>query len=214
MIKTERLSASIGGSVILREVTVEAPPAVATALVGPNGAGKTTTLKAIMGLIRHGGRVYLAGRDVSSLPAHARAALGLGYSPEDRRLFPSLTVEENLKVAASALGLPQERLEIVYSLLPQIKPLLNRKAAALSGGQQKLVALARALLVGIKAVLLDEVFEGMSPKMRDDMAIVIREYVKTTGAAVLVAESNPDYVKFATYIYKIHRGVATPLEKT
>jgi len=184
MIKTERLSASIGGSVILREVTVEAPPAVATALVGPNGAGKTTTLKAIMGLIRHGGRVYLAGRDVSSLPAHARAALGLGYSPEDRRLFPSLTVEENLKVAASALGLPQERLEIVYSLLPQIKPLLNRKAAALSGGQQKLVALARALLVGIKAVLLDEVFEGMSPKMRDDMAIVIREYVKTTGAAV------------------------------
>jgi ABC-type branched-chain amino acid transport systems, ATPase component len=214
MIKTERLSASIGGSVILREVTVEAPPAVATALVGPNGAGKTTTLKAIMGLIRHGGRVYLAGRDVSSLPAHARAALGLGYSPEDRRLFPSLTVEENLKVAASALGLPQERLEIVYSLLPQIKPLLNRKAAALSGGQQKLVALARALLVGIKAVLLDEVFEGMSPKMRDDMAIVIREYVKTTGAAVLVAESNPDYVKFATYIYEIHRGVATPLEKT
>jgi len=214
MIKTERLSVSIGGSVILRDVSIEAPPAAATALVGPNGAGKTTTLKAIMGLIRHGGRVYIAGQEATHIPAHGRAALGVGYSPEDRRLFPSLTVEENLKVAAYALGLPQDRLELVYSLLPQIKPLLGRKAAALSGGQQKLVALARALLIGRKAALLDEVFEGMSPKMRDDIALVIREYINTTGAAVLVAESNPEYVKFATYVYKIHRGVAAPLEKT
>jgi len=214
MIKTERLSVSIGGSVILRDVSIEAPPAAATALVGPNGAGKTTTLKAIMGLICHGGRVYIAGQEATHIPAHGRAALGVGYSPEDRRLFPSLTVEENLKVAAYALGLPQDRLELVYSLLPQIKPLLGRKAAALSGGQQKLVALARALLIGRKAALLDEVFEGMSPKMRDDIALVIQEYINTTGAAVLVAESNPEYVKFATYVYKIHRGVAAPLEKT
>lgn len=110
--------------------------------------------------------------------------------------------------------MPQDRLELVYGLIPQIKPLLGRKAAALSGGQQKLVALARALLIGRKAVLLDEVFEGMSPKMRDDTALVIREYINTTGAAVLVAESNPEYVKFATYVYRIHRGVAAPLEKT
>ena len=101
----------------------------------------------------------------------------------------------------------------MYSLLPQIKPLLSRKAVALSGGQQKLVALARALLIGRKAVLLDEVFEGLSPKMRDDIALVIREYINTTGAAVLVAESNPEYVKFATYVYRIHRGVVTPLKK-
>jgi branched-chain amino acid transport system ATP-binding protein len=119
VIKTERLSVSVGGSAVLRDVTMEAPPAAATALVGPKGARKTTTLKAIMGLIRHGGRVYIAGQEATHIHAHGRVALGVGYRPEDRRLFPSLTVEENLKVAVYALGLPQDRLELVHGLIPR-----------------------------------------------------------------------------------------------
>ncbi|MFP3193420.1 MAG: ATP-binding cassette domain-containing protein [Thermoproteus sp.] len=212
MIKTERLSVSLAGSQVVRDVTLEVPAKSAAALVGPNGAGKTTTLRAIMGLLKHGGRVQVGGVDATAMGPRERAMLGLGYSPEDRRLFPSLTVAENLELAVSALGLPRDRLELVYGLMPILKELARRRAGELSGGQQKLVALARAMAVGTKAALLDEVFEGLSPKMRDDVSLIVREFIETAGAAVLMAESNPDYVKFAHVIYKIQRGVASPLK--
>jgi branched-chain amino acid transport system ATP-binding protein len=135
-----------------------------------------------------------------------RAKAGAGHSPEDRRLFPRLTVRENLTLPVTSLGLSAERLELVLSLMPVLRGLMDRNAASLSGGQQKLVALARALIVGTKVVLLDEIFEGLSPKMRDGVALIIREYVRTTGASTLLAESNESYVKWADATVYIDRG--------
>lgn len=209
MIKAHDLRVVLGGSEILRGVSIEVPRGTAVALVGPNGAGKTTTLRSIMGLVKYKGRVELDGRPIDGLKPHERAALGLGLSPEDRRLFPNLTVRENILLPLRALKLREDRLELVLSLMPVLRELLEKRAGLLSGGQQKMVALARAMVVGTSAVLLDEVFEGLSPKMRDDLAGVIKEFISTTGAAALIAESNPSYVRFAQAIKRIERGRIT-----
>ncbi len=206
MIEALGLRVSLRGSTILRGVTLKVGKGQIAALVGPNGAGKTTTLKSIMGLVEYEGTVKLDGVILDGLRPHERAKRGLGYSPEDRRLFPRLTVLENLILPAVALGLKEDRVELAFSLMPVLKELRNKRADVLSGGQQKLVALARAFVVGTSAVLLDEIFEGLSPKMRDDVAGIVREFVRTTNAAVLLAESNGEYVKWADSIFRINRG--------
>ncbi|AFA39117.1 ABC-type branched-chain amino acid transport systems, ATPase component [Pyrobaculum oguniense TE7] len=177
MIEVKDLTVRIGGSTIIRGISFKVPDGSVFALVGPNGAGKTTTLKAVMGLLRHGGSVLLDGEDLSALGPSERAARGIGYAPEDRRPFPSPTVEENSNLPVASLGISRKRVEEVLELIPAPKGLLKRPAYALSGGQQKLVALARALVVGRRAILLDELFEGLSPKMRDDLSIVIKQVV-------------------------------------
>ncbi|MFC7543024.1 ABC transporter ATP-binding protein [Siccirubricoccus deserti] len=167
MLELHDLSVDIAGVPVLRRVHLNVPPGGRVALIGRNGAGKTTTLRALMGLLPvREGRITIDGRDATALPAHHRPRLGIGYAPEERRLFGSFSVRENMLLPAQVLKLPAaeiaRRLDAVFTLLPELQDLAPRRAAGLSGGQGKMVALGRALMVGTRAVLLDEPFQGLA----------------------------------------------------
>jgi len=186
------LSVSIAAMRILRDVSLEVPSGSMIGLIGRNGAGKTTLMKALMGLLKaSGGTVRFESRELLSVPTHARARLGIGYMPEDRRLIPDLTVEENILVPAWATSEPaaNERLEKVYRLIPEVREFAPRKGLQLSGGQQKLAALARALMCGTRLLLLDEPFEGVAPALAQRLAEVIAG-LKRQGLSVLLTESD------------------------
>ena len=192
MLKVENLSVSIAAMRILRDVSLEVPSGSMIGLIGRNGAGKTTLMKALMGLLKaSGGAVRFESRELLSVPTHARARLGIGYMPEDRRLIPDLTVEENILVPAWATSEPaaNERLEKVYRLIPEVREFAPRKGLQLSGGQQKLAALARALMCGTRLLLLDEPFEGVAPALAQRLAEVIAG-LKRQGLSVLLTESD------------------------
>lgn len=208
MLSVDGLCVAIKGFTVLRNVSLDVPPGGLVGLVGRNGAGKTTTLKSIMGILRVGsGRIRLDGVDLLEVPGHRRAALGIGYVPEDRRLIGQLTVRDNLLLPAWATRLPrpQERLQSVLRLMPDASALADRRASQLSGGQQKMVALARALMTGTKLLLLDEPFEGLSPALGEKLAETIRR-VRQEGRSVLIAESDLNRIRFADTVYTIERG--------
>jgi len=194
---------------ILRGVSLEVPEGSVVGLVGRNGAGKTTTVRAVMGLIPVArGGLHYDGLDLRDVPAHRRAALGIGYMPEDRRLIPHLTVQENLLLPAWVNGFTdaQARLEAVYGWMPVLQAMAHRSAGQLSGGQQKLVALGRALVAANRLLLLDEPFEGLAPALADQIARTLREAVRQ-GRAALVAESEHHRVEaLADRVYEIERG--------
>lgn len=161
-------------------------------LVGRNGAGKTSVMRTIMGhLTPTSGRVVFGGTDLAGVPRHRRAALGIGYMPEDRGLVPELTVEENILVPlwVSKTLDARERLDFVWQVLPELREMRERKALLLSGGQQKLVALARALVVGTRLLLLDEPFEGVAPALSQRLAEVIAG-LRGSQLAVLISQSD------------------------
>lgn len=202
-----RLEVKLATFVILRGINLEVPHGRIVGLVGRNGAGKTTTLRSIVGLVPIvAGSICLNGQDLTKRPPHERARVGIGYLPEDRRLIGSLTVEENLLLPLWAAGQRNaaERLTLVYDLMPEVKRLADRRAAALSGGQQKMVALARAVMAGTKLLLLDEPFEGLSPLLSRHLAEVIRNL---RDVAVLVTESDINRMRLLTdQICTIERG--------
>src|SRR5688572_20327042 len=163
-----------------------------TGLIGRNGAGKTTLMKTIMGLLKAGkGSVSFENRNLLAIPTHERARLGIGYMPEDRRLIPDLTVEENILVPAWALGLAdaRERLDKIYGYIPELRDFAPRKGLQLSGGQQKMAALGRALMCGRRFLLLDEPFEGVAPALAHRLVEVIAA-LKKEGLTVMVSESD------------------------
>jgi branched-chain amino acid transport system ATP-binding protein len=209
------LSVAIAGAPILTDVALTVAQGASVGLIGRNGAGKTTLMRAVMGLLPAlGGQVTLAGADLLKLPPQARAGLGIGYMPEDRRLIPELTVEENIHVPAWATGQQdmEERISLAYEILPEVKDFGPRKALQLSGGQQKMVALARALVCGTKLLLLDEPFEGVAPALAQRLAAAISA-LRDSGVAVLLSES--DYVHSADLvdaIYVIERGIVSERE--
>jgi branched-chain amino acid transport system ATP-binding protein len=202
------LDVSIGASAIIRAAALEVPPGVVVGLIGRNGAGKTTLLRAIMGILpARGGTMRFGGEDLGARPAHARARLGIGYMPEDRRLVPDFSAHDNILLPVWAAGTdPGDRLERIYDAMPELKPLGARRASQLSGGQQKMVALARAMMAGTRLLLLDEPSEGLAPALARRIGEVLR-HLKGTGLSVLMAESSDIHraTLFDT-VYEIERG--------
>ena len=192
VLRVEKLGVSIAAMRILRDVSLEVPSGSMVGLIGRNGAGKTTLMKAVMGLLKaSGGRAEFDGVDLLKIPTHQRARLGIGYMPEDRRLIPDLTVEENVLVPAWAAALPDApaRLRKIYEYIPEMTELAPRKGLQLSGGQQKLAALARALMCGTRLLLLDEPFEGVAPALAQRLAEVVAS-LKREGMSVMLSESD------------------------
>ena len=209
MLSVRALTVQIAAATILDDVDLEVETGTLTALMGRNGAGKTTFMRSVMGLIPvRAGSVDFDGTDIARLAAHRRAGLGIGYMPEDRRLVPELTVRENVLVPAWAARIAdaEARLARIYRLMPEVESFAGRRAMQLSGGQQKLVALARALMSGTRMVLLDEPFEGLAPALARRLVEVLSG-LRDQGLTVLLSESDSTHSEdLVDAVYVIERG--------
>ena len=214
VLEVERIDTHRGPAHVLRAVSLAVHDGEAVCLVGRNGAGKTTTIESIMGLLPVGaGRVALRGRDISRLPTHHRARLGIGYAPEDAGIFPDLTVAENFEISQwladtaragpAGAGGPYER---IYALFPEVRQFLGRRGLFLSGGQKKMVAIARAMILSPSILLLDEPFEGLAPVVVSRFIEAVKT-IKEMGISLLIAESNlVNATRIADRLYAIDRG--------
>ena len=179
------LHVHLGEAHVLQGVSFDVPEGGVTALLGRNGVGKTTTLRALMGLVDRRGTIELDGRDVTSTATHKIVRRGVGYVPEDRDVFAGLTVEENLRLAERDA---EPRYELVYDLFPELKQRGKQLAGTLSGGQQQMVAIARALLNGNRVLLVDEPTKGLAPLLVTEVARVLERVSELT--TVLLVEQN------------------------
>ncbi|MDD2056888.1 ATP-binding cassette domain-containing protein [Pseudomonas sp. GD03860] len=208
-LEIRNLNVAIESVPILHDVSLQVGAGQMVGLIGHNGAGKTTLIRTLMGLLdATGGSIHFAGNDLRAQPGHQRAAAGISYLPEDRRLIPALTVEENILLPVWANKLPGsvQRLEWVYSLIPEIAQFRERRAMQLSGGQQKLVALARALMPGNRLLILDEPFEGVAPVLSRRLTEVIAQ-LGQEGLCVLISESDDTHsADLVDAVYRIERG--------
>lgn len=208
-----RVNTFRGPAHVLRSLSLGVAEAEVVCLVGRNGAGKTTTLESAMGLLpTRSGTVTFRGRDVTRLPAHERAKLGLGFAPEDAGIFPDLTVAENLEIGrwlAARAGHGAEGGEVdkrIVALFPEIETFLSRRGLNLSGGQKKMVAIARAMALAPSILLLDEPFEGLAPVVVTRFIDAARR-IKGMGISLLIAESNvTNATRVADRLYAIDRG--------
>ena len=176
----------LGESHVLQGVSFSVAREGVTALLGRNGVGKTTTLRALMGLVpRSRGRVEIGGEDVTRLPTHAIVRRGVGYVPEDRDVFAGLTVDENLRLAVRG---GNGRYELVYELFPELRERGGQRAGTLSGGQQQMVAIARALLNDNALLLIDEPTKGLAPALVTDVAVALERAAELT--TILLVEQN------------------------
>jgi branched-chain amino acid transport system ATP-binding protein len=209
VLRIDSLDVSIQSVQILRRVSLELPTGTMAGLIGRNGAGKTTLMKSIMGILKvSSGAIGFDGADLLATPTWRRTRLGIGYMPEDRRLIPDLTVEENLLLPAWAAKMPDAaaRLEKVYRLIPEIRGFAPRKGTQLSGGQQKMVAIGRALMCGDKLLLLDEPFEGVAPALAHRLVEVVGS-LKLEGMSVILSESDLQHSeRMVDRIFVIDRG--------
>jgi urea transport system ATP-binding protein len=195
MLQIKGINVSIGGSRILRDVVFEVPDNKVLCLMGRNGVGKTTTLRSIMGLRKpSSGTITMDGKDITHIKSENRVRAGLGYVPQGREIFPTLTVLENLQISQTALGKKDpSKFDRVYTLFPVLKEMLHRKGGVLSGGQQQQLAIGRALLTDPKLLILDEPTEGIQPNIIDQ----IGDAIKTLKGemSILLVEQYLDFAK-------------------
>jgi len=208
VLEVEDLHAGYGPAEVLFGVTLTLRRGEVAALMGRNGAGKSTTLKAVMGLLTpRKGRVRFAGTDITGLPPFRIARLGLGYVPEERRIFTDLTVFENLEVGRRApRGHAAWTPERLFAVFPNLAEMRNRRASAMSGGEQQMLTIARTLMGNPDAVLLDEPSEGLAPVIVEQMAEAVLR-MKAEGIAVLLSEQNLDFAAAVSdRAYVIEKG--------
>jgi branched-chain amino acid transport system ATP-binding protein len=213
MLEVANLNVSIGPIPIIRNASLAVGEGQMCGLIGPNGAGKTTLLRALMGAMEANGKVTFDGADLLTLPPHRRVGYGIGYMPEDRRLVPEFTVEENVRLPTWVVKHEKadERLDWIFGLMPEVARFRERRALELSGGQQKMVALARALMAGTRILLLDEPFEGLAPALARRLGEVLAN-LKGQGVSVLISESNEVHVAdLLARAYRIERGSVSPV---
>lgn len=216
MLNLSAINVDLAGNRILRDVSANFEASRTIGIVGRNGAGKTTLLRTIMGLTRiRSGKIAFDGTDLTSLPGHKRATMKVGYAPEDRVIFPTMTVEENLHLPCEVQGQSkaeiQARMDTVLKVVPQLEPMLKRSGSALSGGQGKMVALARAVMVGTRLLMLDEPFQGLAPKLaRDYTEALGRLKEMQPDLCVVITESNVKLLgDIPDQIWTIERGSIT-----
>ena len=185
LLEVEDLHVHLGESHILQGVSFKVPAGGVTALLGRNGAGKTTTIKAILGLVGRSGSIRLLERELTRMPTHQIVRLGVGYVPEEREIFSELSVAENLKLAERD---KKPRYDLVFELFPELKQRRAQAAGSLSGGQQQMVAIARALLNENQIILVDEPTKGLSPLMVTNAASALKRAAQ--AATLLLVEQN------------------------
>jgi branched-chain amino acid transport system ATP-binding protein len=211
LVLVEDVHTYYGKSHILHGVTLQVAPGEVVGLLGRNGVGKSTTLKTIMGLVQPShGTVLLDGNAITGLPAHKLARLGIGYVPEDRRIFRLLTVMENLRTGLDRHGVGEARksalLDKVFNFFPVLAERRNQAGGTLSGGEQQMLAIARAMMLEPKIVLLDEPTEGLMPRMVSQIRQII-DVLHRDGVAILLVEQNvPLTLEASERIYIMEKG--------
>ncbi len=207
MLTIKNLSACYGESSVIRNLDLDVPDGRIACLIGRNGVGKSTTLKSIMGLVKTPeGSIELAGTDITKMPTYDRVKLGIGYVPQGRDIFPQMTVQENLELGLRAGGGGQVP-DYIYDLFPILPKFAKRNGGDLSGGQQQQLAIARALVLKPKILILDEPTEGIQPSVIDNIGDAIRRVNRELGITVFIVEQYLDFVLgISDYLYIMEKG--------
>jgi branched-chain amino acid transport system ATP-binding protein len=213
MLSVKNLKVTYGNIAAISDVSFEVPEGKIVSLIGANGAGKTTTLRAISGLVApSGGSVTFKGKDITSTPAHKLVSMGISHVPEGRRIFPVLTVKENLELAAWTLKDKAEvnrRMEEVFEMFPRIKDRVGQLGGTLSGGEQQMLAVARAMVTGGDILLLDEPSMGLAPVLVDEIFDKIVA-INKRGTTVLLVEQNAfEALEISDFAYVLEVGFST-----
>jgi branched-chain amino acid transport system ATP-binding protein len=211
MLKVENLHAWYDRSHIVQGISLEVKPGEIVTVMGRNGAGKTTTLRSIMGLVaKREGSVKFNAQEILAAPAHARFHCGLGYVPEDRQIVPGLTVRENLRLgllAAAKIGGEHAAIDNIAETFPRLKERLDQEGTSLSGGEQQMLAIARAMMSGPRMILLDEPSEGIMPVLVDEM-FALFQGMKRQGTTILLVEQNVELaLSISDRAYIMDQGV-------
>lgn len=205
MLTLADINQSYGQSHTLWDISLEIPKGGCVSLIGRNGVGKTTLLNCIMGLLKlDSGTIVFDGKDISGMPPESRAAMGIGYVPQGRMIFPLLTVHENLQTGMAALPRRERRIpEMIFELFPVLRDMLDRRGGDLSGGQQQQLAIARALVLTPRLLILDEPTEGIQPNIVQQIGDIISKLNQELGLTVLVVEQKLPFVKRVTNRFSI-----------
>jgi branched-chain amino acid transport system ATP-binding protein len=212
MLSIHELESGHGPMQVLWKPSLEVKKGTITSLLGPNGVGKSTMLATIFGSVEPwGGRVTYKNQDVTTVPTHKKVELGIALVPEGKHLFPGMTVYENLSMGAylkKALAHKEDSLELVYSLFPRLKERYKQIAGSLSGGEQQMVTIARALMTKPELIMLDEPSQGLAPKLVGEVFETILKMKEEIGLTILLVEQNADAsLNAADYVYIMHEGI-------
>ena len=213
MLIVKNLKVSFGQIDAIKDVSFEVPEGKIVTLIGANGAGKTTTLRAVSGLDKSsGGSVIFKGKDITNMEAHQLVAMGISHVPEGRKIFPTLTVRENLDIAGWTIKdktIVKHRIEEVFELLPRIKERINQLGGTLSGGEQQMLAVGRAIVTGGDILLLDEPSMGLAPVLVDEIFDKIVAINKRGTTILLVEQNASEALHIADYAYVLEVGYTT-----